>query len=418
MKRTVCLLIVSLLLLAAEPAAYAQTADDSQNAAPIMLLSEEYNPFYSVALPDDYTLERATIELADHLEYTMLVRSSDTMDNVITFAAGLLYDSTNVDKMTHAMSLMTAGSTEINGEADGISIRVRINDTLYGGGAESDARFALEITASLEADVKYETLFTANMQHPAFDAIAQYLQLFPLTQASLTVYAQQNRAELFSQYQPENAQQLKDALLQAYPDEYSESSGWLTWRDGDIQISVILDDAAGGSLYLLVNIPDSATSLADYSPPVTLASLGFDDYRQASAKCTNQNNDAGVWLSISKDEWGENSNESERNALTFMAQEHEAFVLVFYYPQTQLYKVTVEINGEQAKYDYLASEDRYTDEFGGSDLTEATQIASSAFLGPDEECGDVLGLAIGLLKSFVQDTLQTTVDELYSLDYE
>jgi hypothetical protein len=80
--------------------------------------------------------------------------------------------------------------------------------------------------------------------------------------------------------------------------------------------------------------------------------------------------------------------------------------------------ITVNYGGEDAKYWYLAGEDRYTDEFGGSDLTDAERIATAAFLGPDETYDDVLGLARSLMTSFITEEFGTTVDELYGLEYE
>ena len=162
------------------------------------------------------------------------------------------------------------------------------------------------------------------------------------------------------------------------------------------------------------NEPTTDSSAAD-----TLQSLGFDDYRGAGAKCVNQNTSTGAWITVSKDECGEAGNEGERNAVTMMTKEHDAFIMVFYYPLSQSYSVKVEYNDESADYWWLAAEDRYTDEYGGDDLTDATRITTAAFLSPGEEFdGDVLTLAIMIMNNLILDDFNCSTDELFAMDYE
>ncbi len=417
MKRTACLFTVCLLLTACIPAATAESAAGGQAPAPIVLLSEAYNPFSAVAFPESYTLTVVQCDLSDALEYTLIFGTSDAMNDILAFVAGLFPDG-GVDTMRNAMNLMSSGGTEINGLIDGITVRIRISDTQSGGGAQGGERFVLEATAMLDPEDEYVELFKANLQHPLIQEISAYIPLLPLEQATITIWPDQNRAEMFICCLPDNAQQIKDTLLKTYPDQYYETNDWLLWEFGDMRIAVTMEGAANGELCILTNFASPDVSLIDYVPGTTLRSLGFDDYREPSAKCSYQDDQAGVWLSVSKDEWGENNNAAERNAVTFMTEESGAFVMVFYNSESKTYNITIESGGAQAKYTYLAGEGRYADATGGDDLTNAKQVATGAFLAPGEELDDVLPLAVMLLDSFVLDTFECTLDELYEMEYE
>lgn len=413
MKRTVCLFAVCLLLAACLPA----VAADNLAPAPIILLSKEYNPFFTVSFPDSYSLTAVKCDWMDSLEYTLVFGTSNAMNDIIAFIAGLLPDD-NVDEMRNAMNLMSSGGTEINGKINGASVRIRIADTQFGGAAEGGKRFEVEVTEIRGPEAKYGELFAANLQHPVIQEISAYIPLFPLENATLTVMPEENRAEMFICYQLDNAEQVKDTLLQTYPDYYYEPSDWLVWRIGEMQIVVTLEGAANGELGILANFASPEVSLLDYMTEKTLKKLGFEDYREPSAKCSYRNDAAGVWLSVSKSEWGENNNTAEQNAVTFMTEESGAFVIIFYKDESKTYDITIESGGAQAKYAFLAGEDRYTDAYGGDDLTNAKQVATDAFLSPGEEIDDVLPLAVMLLDSFVSDTFGCTLDELYAMEYE
>ena len=413
MKRIACLFTVCLLLAACIPA----MAADSQAPAPMMLLDEEYNPFSAVAFPESYTLSKIKCDLSDVLEYSLVFSTSDAMNDVIAFAAGLLPDE-NVDEMGLAMGLMSGGGTDIEGTMGGLSVRIKMSDTQFEGAAESGGRFEVEVTAILAPEAEYVELFEANLRHPAIQEISAYFPVLPFKQATITVWPNQSRAEMYIPYPLDNAQQIKDSLLQAYPDQYFEPNDWMIWEFGDMRIIVIMEDAANGELCILTNFPDPAVSLPDYVPEATLRNLGFDDYREPSAKCTYQDDTAGVWLSVSKSEWGENNNTSEQNAVTFMTEESGAFVMIFYSGESQTYSITIESGGAQAKYNYSAADGSYTDAAGGSDLESAKQVATDAFLAPGEELDDVLPLAVILLDSFVSESFGCTLDELYAMEYE
>lgn len=416
MKRTVCLFTVCLFLAACIPAATAESAA-GQAPAPIVLLGEAYNPFSAIAFPESYTLTAVKCDLSDILKYTLVFGTSDAMNDVIAFVAGLLPDET-VDTMRSAMNLMSSGGTEINGALGGLSVRVRISDTQFEGNAEGGERFEVEITAFLEPETEYVELFEANLWHPVIQEISTFFPVLPLEQATISIWPGQNRAEMYISYPLDNAEQIKDAMLQAYPDQYYEPNDWLIWEFGDMKIIVTMENAENGELCLLVNFASPDISLMDYVPEATLKALGFDDYRGPSAKCSYQDDQAGVWLSVSKSEWGVNNNTAEQNAVTFMTEESGAFVMNFYNGESKIYNITIESGGAQAKYAYSVAEDRYIDAYGGSDLANAIQVATDAFLSPDEQIDDVLPLAVMLLDSFVSDTFSCTLDELYEMEYE
>ena len=413
MKRTVCLFTVCLLIAAWIPAVTA----DSQAPAPIMLLDEEYNPFSAVAFPESYALARVKYDLSDVLEYSLVFSASDAMNDVIAFAAGLLPDE-NVDEMRLAMSLMSGGGTDIDGTIGDLSVRIEITDTQFEGAAESGGRFEVEVTAILEPEAEYVALFEANLRHPVIQEIAAYFPVLPFAEATITIWPDQSRAEMYIHYPLENAGEIRAALLAAYPNQYYEPNDWMIWEFGDMKIIVTMENAANGELCILTNFASPDVSLLDYVPEATLQNLGFDDYRESSAKCSYQDDQAGVWLSVSKDAWGENNNEAERNAFTFMTEETGAFILIFYDPETKRYAVTLECNGAQAKYLYSAADGSYTDAAGGSDLASAKQVATDAFLAPGEELDDVLQLAVMLVDTFVSETFGCTLDELYEMEYE
>ena len=417
MKRIVCVFAVCLLLFACLPA-MAENAATPLALAPIVLLEEAYNPFFAVPIPDSYSVAGVRCGLsADGEEYSLTLSTADPMNDVIAFMASVLPDAA-IDTMQSAMNLMSRGDTDVEATYESLSVRFTITDLLYEDSEHTGDRFTLKMEAMLPPGDTYRALFDTNLQYPLFAKIDEIMPLSSPESYSMQIWPPDDRAEMFVSYAFADAPQLLDKLLAAYPDNYYSESDWLVWRIGAMQIVIPLKSAANGALGLLVNFPDPETSLLDYAADTTLATLGFEDNRAFAAQCAYQDNQAGVWISISKDAWDEAGTGTVRNALNFMTQESGAFILIVYDPETTAYAVTLEVDGEQTKYVYDASTARYINADGGDDLTDATRLAAAAFLGPGEQVDDVLALAVMLLDGYVAETFDCTVDALYAMEYE
>lgn len=418
MKRTVCLFATCLLLLALAPAAMAQDEADPQALAPSVMLGEPYNPFYSYAFPESYTVTSAMCVLqSGSLDYLLTLTTPDAMNDVIAFVASIAPDP-GMDPMSAAMSLMSDGSLEIEGGLGESSVRFRITDRAFGNAEAAGDRFEVTLIATMLPDEIYNKLFTTNLQYPLFGEIAEIMPLWSPDRLSMQVWPPDERAEMFISYSFDNAQQILSDLRAAYPDQYYADSDWLVWRLGKAQIAVVLSEVADGRLNLLVSFPSPDAGLLDGQAETTLQMLGFEDFRQTGAKCTYQDSQAGIYLSVSREEWGENGHTAERNALTCMAQESGAFLLIFYHPATQTYDVTLECDAQQASYTFFAAESRYANATGGDDLSDAIRVATKTFLAPGEEVDDVLALPLGLLQTYILETFGCTADELYAMDCE
>ena len=416
MKRTACLFVACLLLLSCIAAA-AETANTPLAPAPSTLLDEACNPFYNMPQPEGYTVADAGCYLtADIVQYTLALTTKNAMDDVIAFAASLL-PGAGVNEMQAAMNLMSGGVTDMQGTYEGLPALFRITDRQYKNGGFAGDRFLLEMTVELPVSQAYTALFENNLQYPVFAEIGAVMPLANPDESSLRVWPDSDRAEMYIGYPLPDAAAIRDALLAAFPDQYFADNDWLVWRVGEIQIVVGMSEADSGRLYLLINFPGIGVSLLDYVPENTLELLGFSDFREPSAKCTLQDNDAGVWISISKDKWGENENTGERNAITFMTRQNDTFVLVLYSPATQTYSITVDANGEQARYHYSAADGLYLDDMGNSDMAKAQRVVTNAFLAPGETVDDVLALPMLLLEGYAAQALGCTLDELYALDF-
>lgn len=146
----------------------------------------------------------------------------------------------------------------------------------------------------------------------------------------------------------------------------------------------------------------------------TLQSLGFEDYRNESAKCNFSGED--YWISISKPEWGENPHTGEVNAVTFYQSIHGNNLFVFYRPDEHVYSIHIEYGDLQANYQYNEMTDSYSDQMGGNDLSQAKQIAESVFNKPGTD--SILQDAWVLCDQTVREKFDMSSDELFGLSYE
>ena len=120
MKRIVCVFVVCLLLTVTCTAALAQGETETQSTAPIVLLHEEYNPFYSTAFPDSYTLTRLECALkGDYGLYKLWFSTQDSAEAIITFAAGLAGFNSAEDIGNKLNELSEQGSIGISGIFNG-----------------------------------------------------------------------------------------------------------------------------------------------------------------------------------------------------------------------------------------------------------------------------------------------------------
>ena len=69
----------------------------------------------------------------------------------------------------------------------------------------------------------------------------------------------------------------------------------------------------------------------------------------------------------------------KRETVLFLMAIDDNSVMVRYYPSEDRYAIQIEIGRDHVKYEYYAGEDKYLNEFGQDDLSDAKEAAEIVF---------------------------------------
>jgi len=386
----------------------AQRADD--------LFGEAYNPFYTVPFPDTFTVYQARVELGEYQLFYLYLTAQDTAENVVEFLSALLGDDSQENIRQNLAYLEKDGLVGIEGLWPGTELRVICEV----GSAEADDDIAAEgyrvkLSRNIDADT-YRAFLDRNVNAQAMEPLAAYIGVAEIVSTSLQVNLLDSNTELQYWYRFQDAQKTKDEIVAAFPDDYNTENDWVGIGYGELNVNAHFFDAENGHIVVSQSLGRTDVCLADYRQSVTLKTLGFEDFREESAKCSYRDEANGIFMMISKDAWGENGNEGERNAVTYIRESDGESLLAFFYPQENMYLIQLDTGDSQAKYRYYKDRDAYTDDWGGDDLDAARDVAGRMFNKPGED--SILQDAWVTFEQYVEQTFGISPEDLYALPWE
>lgn len=418
MKKIV-LISLAILLALLFPAGIAEKTDESEAAgpAPVELLAAQYNPFYDVTFPANYTIYKISYVKDEYNLYYLCLIAEDTAENVVTFISNLLGDGEPDSIAQNLAYLGSDGVVRIDGSLiePGLNANCEIYPTRQDGDYAYVDGYVVELMKRIETGDAYDAFLAANLNLNALSGVHASMDLIPVESATVKVYLPDGPVQLDYLYEVPDAAAVKENLIGAFADAYVQTGDRLSFTYGDLNAKILFSDVENGNILIEQMLNRADLCLGEYVPSVTLETLGFSDYRESGAKCTFQDDESGVFLSVSKSEWGENENGAECNAVMFMKKMGDGLLTVFYYPETKVYQIQIDSNGAGAQYAYHVVGAVYVDAFGGDDLENARQAAEAMFQKPDED--DILQDAWVTFDLYVEKAFGISVDALFYLEY-
>lgn len=381
---------------------------EEANPAPADLLSEAYNPFYGMEFPDGYTMRRFVYDQGDHTCH-LYIDAEDSGENVAAVMLHMLGYEDPDDIGRCADSLQNAGAVGIETfSADtGAAVSCEIEDY------ERDGNCSIDLYQTMRDGSAYDSFIAANFNPEALGAAAEYLDIAQAGQAVFEISLEDNFAVSTYTFSFPNAKEIKAELVDIFQNDYCDDGDFLEIRYGDLYTDVRFESAADGLIYLQQHMDATDLCFGRYVPPITLRNLGFGDGREDNARCGFDDKKNGVYILISKSEWGENENEDERNAIRFMKDIGEDGYMLTYYPAEDTADIRIEFDTEQARYTCRLTDSGYIYMTDGA-LSDAKKNARLLF--PDSD--NALHEALAAFEAYIGETFGMTPEELYAVEYE
>lgn len=406
-----------------------------ESISPNDLFYETYNVFSGLKFPENYHVYAVEYEKQDcggeenwYNVYRLFMIAEDTDENVINFISNLLGDDQEKSIQQNLDYLQKDNFVGIDGTQidDGMAVICEIKRTTEDAeDYEYSEGYEVQLMMRLfgeECD-KYDELLLSNMNYNSLSDISNYIDIQSYISGSINVNTYNDNVNMHYGYSLDNAQDVWDELTVGLSDYYLEEWQVISINYGDLETSVrndIRDNNEDGWIHVFQKLNSTEICLQDYSPEpeesaeITLKSLGFEDYREESAKCTR--NDSEGWVLISRSEWGENPYTGERDAVLFAQDTSDGAYMVFFYPDREIYHVILENGDRQVEYEYSIKDNQYTDGMGGYDVGEAKDMAELVFNKPGTD--SILQDAWVTFDQYIKENFDMDAYDLFELNYE
>jgi len=396
---------------------------DVPGIPPSDLLNEDYNPFFSVEFPENYTVYMAEYE--DIIEYSLYylhLTTTDSAQDVVTYMSNLLGDSATESIAQNLSALEDEGIVNIHGtEVDaGLNADCSIEPSQQDGDYEYVDGYVISMVMRIDIEdmTQYGELLISNINFDALDEISNYMDVAGYDMAGIKVNLYQGSTENHIGCYMENAEQVWNDMAAAMPDSYSEEYSAFSFGTGELSTD-IREDLNSGFIHIFQRLGRVDVALKDYvtsETELTLGSLGFLDFRESKANVCYKDDDQKTGVFIYKNEWGEPEFEDQRETVSFNTTINDCGVVVKFYPNEDRYAVRLEVEGVAYEYEYYDSESRYLNENGQDDLGAVKEAAGIVFNKPDTD--SVLQDAWVTFEQYVENTFGMNAAALYALSYE
>lgn len=386
------------------------TDNDAQSMLPYALLKEPYNPFYRVNWLDQYTVVGAEIRKDSASTYHLNIIAEDTAENVLTSVGAFL----EVDMEDSMNYLNKDHHVEIRSVVKGFPnvVVVQVEPVSQDDVADYGEGYWVSISTEVDNPDEYYNDFNANFNEKAVHEALAIVDISTADSISLEVDTVKGYVKEERGYVVNHTQETWNWLCSTYADYYSEQYHNIRFDQGELCVYIYENN---GQIFISQKLQRVDTAIKDYIAQYTLEQLGFWDLRDDSVKCVYKDEEAGINVMISKDEWGENPYVGERNAITFSMDLDTGSMMIFYYPDSGDYHILISDGTTDAEYSYNSFTNSYTDAYGGDALSQAKGVAEKLFQKPGTDL--ILQDAWVTFEQVLDDMFGMNADALYRLEY-
>jgi len=379
------------------------------NPTPADLLGEGYNPFYGMEFPDGYTIDWVFYNQGDHT-YHLDIDAQASGETVVTEMLRLLgYD--DPDSISRCVeSIQNAGAAGIESySADtGATVSCDIKDYEHNGSC------SIDLYQTAQDSAAYDSFMAANFNLEAIGTLAEYLDISAADETEFNIKPETGFAMMMLTFSLPNAKEIRAELIDAFQDDYTQDGDCLEFWYGDLQTSVRFDSVIDGLIILQQHMDTTDVCFGSYVPPITLRNFGFKGDLEENAKCGFSDKVNGVYILLSKSEWGENENTDERNAIRFMKDIGEDGYMVTYYPDGDRAAIQLSVGEDTAKYVVCNLTDGGLLYLTDGSLSDARETVQRMF--PDSD--NALYEPLTSFEAYITETFGMSPNELYAVVYE
>ncbi|MBN2047093.1 MAG: PT domain-containing protein [Anaerolineaceae bacterium] len=391
--------------------------------APIDLLGEAFNPFYSVAFPEGYNPYGAIFDTGDpnkdgRPNYVLQMTAEGDTAEIVRFVSVLAGYDDEESITAYIDEIVRTEHVFIDGTANdkGMNLIAQAKKTVAGydnNGVPDVDGCRLELTAFLEEDqiARYAAFIDDNLNLTMFGGTADSLA-FGLDRKSfalsLNIYNGEETT-LWTTYKIDNTTELRDQMAaELHYDWYNAGDNRMGITYGRIYTDVYFDPGQN-QIFLNQKLNDAETASFDYrKPDQSLENLGFH-FVPEDALATFDHKERGTSVSIHKPDWGARK---DKWNLEFVRELNGSILVIWYVDAEQRYTIQADRGSQSAKYDYYIADDEFRDDYPDP---ETVQQIFKQVLGVPESEPYYYEAPLQILNEYLMETFGTTLDKLYAL---
>jgi uncharacterized protein YceK len=227
---------------------------DVPGIPPSDLLNEDYNPFFSVEFPDNYTVYMAEYEdISEYALYYLHLTTTDSAQDVVTYMSNLLGDSEEESIAQNLSALEDEGIVNIHGtEVDaGLNADCSIEPSRQDGDYEYVEGYVISMVMRIDAEdmAKHGELLLSNINFDALAEVSNYMDVADYDMAGIKVNLYQGSTEAHIGCYMENAEEVWNDMAAAMPDNYSEEYSAFSFEAGELSTD-IREDLNNGFIHI------------------------------------------------------------------------------------------------------------------------------------------------------------------------